>query len=464
MALVHSPMSMCADHSEISADMEQLGAGLRRLGQDMQGLERRQVLLDRRLVELAGQVQGLQEQQHSQSCALERAQRSVAEGAERALSTAVLVQKQLEQEGDWNQCLQDLGLANGDSLSQEVASLQARFEEQQNWLQELGRMVQAGLPPGSQNLFSLSSDGGAPRPGDNVASVEDRLAGLERCQKAMASGARRALHTALRVHEKQETRETQEEFQKCLETPVSQLEQQCVHRFAEQDERLDKVLRIMDVLTEQVRDVGERGALMNGLHDGALEVGSGELRDKVEELEANLYGLAAQVQSQADHYGTKAALKLLDWSQQQEEQARLQQRSSDSIALGMDSLESRVERGQAELTQRLDVLQDGQDEHQVVLRQISQQVPEVSKRLDQLWEQCQEYFPRVQEQDVRTTLLRASFEAHKQQMLELVDVPALGAEGGSSLRFRRNSSDPDRGFFSAILDGSQSRADDGEKL
>merc|ERR1712176_284579 len=42
-------------------------------------------------------------------------------------------------------------------------------------------------------------------------------------------------------------------------------------------------------------------------------------------------------------------------------------------------------------------------------------------KLDELWAQCQYYFPRVKEHDVHFSFFRTSFEAHKQQMLDFTD-------------------------------------------
>ena len=46
------------------------------------------------------------------------------------------------------------------------------------------------------------------------------------------------------------------------------------------------------------------------------------------------------------------------------------------------------------MAQKLHSMQDTEDSQQLALRQLSQQLPEVSKRLEELWAQCQLYFPR----------------------------------------------------------------------
>jgi len=427
---------------ELALDVEHLGSAVRRLSQDVRGIEGRQVLLDRRLVELGSQIQGLQEEQYAQTYALERGQRAVAVGAKRALSTAVALQQQAEQEGEWNKCLEGLGLdADTESqvvakqLGDGVAALERKFEEQQRWLSELGRRVEGGT--------SWHPSG--------AGSMEQRLASLEQAHTKLASGTRRALHTALVVHRKQEGHEQEEEFEKLFGDDKESLEQECSQRFSEQDERLDKILRIVDVLTDKVHDTGvsleavtrgqlalETGSKSNGLHSAAALSHDEELREKVDELEANLYGLAAQVQSQTEQQGKVATLSLLDHrEEQQEQQQRQQQRTMETLTMALECIDARLERGLAESSQRLDLMQESQDEQQLTLRHLTQQLPEVSKRLEQLWAQCQHYFPRVQEQDVHFGFLRSSFEAHKQQMLELTE--HLEGKGGSMRTSRRPS-------------------------
>jgi len=378
--------------TELAVDMECLGSLVRRLNQDVRGMEGRQVLLDRRLVELGSQVQSLQEESSAQSSALERGQRTVAAGATRALSTAVHLKQQLEAEGEWNKCLEGLGIdeQTPPGMQRRFEDLERRFEEQQQWVFHL---LQSN--PGN--------DSGLPPTG--------RLESLERAHKALASGTRRALQKALVLQEKQEIQIAEDEFEKCLELPVGELEQQCSRRFAEQDDRIEKILKIVDVLTDRVSTL-KQGGLSNG-HHGAGAMGDEELRYKVDEIEANLYGLAAQVQSQS---GQVATLSILD---QKEQQAREQRQTAEGFALVIESLEARLDRSLADVMHRLDVVQEIQDEQQVQLRSLNQQLPELSKRVDGLWTQCKEYFPRIQEQEVHFSFLRSSFEAHKQQMLEL---------------------------------------------
>jgi len=91
------------------------------------------------------------------------------------------------------------------------------------------------------------------------------------------------------------------------------------------------------------------------------------------------------------------------------------------VAVALESLEARVDRNLSEIGQRLDALQDCRDQQRMSLRQLSHQMPEVSNKLDQLWSQCQYYFPRVKEHDVHFSFFRTSFETHKQSMLDYAD-------------------------------------------
>merc|ERR1719394_1692081 len=73
------------------------------------------------------------------------------------------------------------------------------------------------------------------------------------------------------------------------------------------------------------------------------------------------------------------------------------------------------------MSQRLDSLQEWRDQQRITLRQIGNELPEVSQKLDQLWAQCQYYFPRVKEHDVHFSFFRTSFETHKQSWLDHAD-------------------------------------------
>ena len=60
---------------------------------------------------------------------------------------------------------------------------------------------------------------------------------------------------------------------------------------------------------------------------------------QVEELEGNLYGLAAQVQSQVDHKGRVATLRLMD-QQQERQQVQVLER----LEMALRELDARLER------------------------------------------------------------------------------------------------------------------------
>lgn len=134
-----------------------------------------------------------------------------------------------------------------------------------------------------------------------------------------------------------------------------------------QDQRLDQILTIVDALADKVSDTGASvQALTEGRSGGdQSSVIHEELRDKarfqwfsldfqaflvvpwwfgasgsqVEELEGNLYGLAAQVQSQVDHKGRVATLRLMD--QQQE---RHQVQCLENLELALRDVDARLER------------------------------------------------------------------------------------------------------------------------
>ncbi|CAE6964851.1 NaCP60E [Symbiodinium sp. CCMP2592] len=414
-------MALAVAADDLAADVAHLGGEVRRLNQDVRGLEGRQVLMDRRLVELGSLIQGLKEEHFVQTFATERGQRTVALGAKRALAAAT----QLEQEGEWSKCMQGLGLDMESRLNEELATMTRRMEEQQRYVEQLGARLEAAA--GNRlAVFGLGAFQGTSEVAET--RLETRLASLEQSHRKLALGTHRALRVALSVREKQDDLEQEEEFEKWFgKAEDLEMPEDYQQRLSEQDQRLHKVLSICDHLVERVHDAGAslqalshqqqelRAIAGKGEPHTALAYGE-ELREKVDELEAHLYGLAAQVQSQVEHKGKVTTLNLMD-----QHQERQQSRTFESFAMALEGLDARLERGLGEHGQILDMLQGGQDEQQVALRHLAQRLPEVARRLEQLWEQCQVYFPRLQEQEVHFGFLRASFEAHKQQMLDLTD-------------------------------------------
>uniref|UniRef100_A0A7S0AL65 Uncharacterized protein n=2 Tax=Pyrodinium bahamense TaxID=73915 RepID=A0A7S0AL65_9DINO len=238
------------------------------------------------------------------------------------------------------------------------------------------------------------------------------------------------------VHQQQQSQEPPElcdrdrNTEKAVEDvgrPIVELEQQCSQRFAEQEERMDKILQMVDTLADRVI---QQQPLQD--ESGAPEAGEqhdqvGELREKVEDLEANLYGLAAQVQAQEPHQQQPSSglFGIEDGSSRERFDGGV---SRESFVAAMESLEARVDRNLSEVDrslnevcQRVDSLQEGRDQQRLTLRQMSNELPEVSQKLDQLWAQCQYYFPRVKEHDVHFSFFRTSFENHKQHMLDFTD-------------------------------------------
>lgn len=415
------------DHDDLALEVRHLGARLCTLTQEVGTIEARQVALDRRLVEFGSLVQGLQEEQYTQSCALERSQKALATGAQRALHKAVAVQQHLEQEDEWQTCL-DRVSASG--IGQLERRWEARLEEHTRWLMELqsdmAAMSMEALPskaPASGALTERAARSAAAR----EAPLATRLTALERAQRTIAVSTRRALHTALVVHQQQRSHEQDDDcgkarlqapVEECVDVakPVADLERECKQRFSEQDERLDKILQMVDTLADRVllqalpdeaNCIDDR-ALARDMreHAGALS----ELREKLDELEANTYGLASQIQAQ-QHQQQSTARGLSDM-------AYNEHYDSERVLVVVENLEQRVDRSLSDVCQRLDFLQEGRDQHRITLRQLSNELPEVSQKLDQLWTQCQYYFPRVKEHDVHFSFFRTSFENHKQHMLD----------------------------------------------
>jgi len=365
--------------------VEHLGAGLRGVVDELRNVEERQVKLDRRLAEFGGLLQGLQEEQLSRGASLERNSQVATVAVQNRLE-ADHITKRLEtcceQHGQWLR-----------ELTAEVAALG-------------GHVKGAGKGRGGRQDVNASS-----------AALDERLAALELGQKTVAVGARRALHTALIVHQQQQSQDHDNQWEKCLDSlPVADLECQFTRRFTEQDSRLDKVIQMVDTLADKVAmqheaseglrgSSGERG--LRRLRDRveAIEV---SVRDKVEEIESNLMGLATDL----ERYGPSLA---------DLQAGENPENIREFMAVAIESLENRLDRNLHEVSQKMELLQDGREQQRLLLRQIGQQLPEVARKLDQLWAQCQYYFPRVKEHDVHFSFFRTSFETHKQSWLDQAD-------------------------------------------
>lgn len=195
-------------------------------------------------------------------------------------------------------------------------------------------------------------------------------------------------------------------------------ELQFAQRFAEQDARLDKVINMVDALTNRVlmqQELTDRQPDPRGLRRlrdrvEAIEV---SVREKVEEIEANISYLASEYERQ----GLSPA----------EIQAAVAAPHNfrEVMSVAVDSLAARLDRHLNEVSRKLEDLQDGREQQRLEFRQIHQQLSEVAHKLDQLWSQCQYYFPRVKEHDVHFGFFRTSFESHKQLWLDQTESGCL---------------------------------------
>jgi len=409
--------------SVIVGYLELVGGAVRSLTEDLKSIESRQLSMDRRLAELGGLYQGLQEE------ILHQSPRRDDSAMNEQVQQVVATQRRIEQDGELNTCLQ--GLSEG-----WTSRLETLCQQQGRWLLELSADV-AALQNRHEAIHDSTNGKGRgctelALPGeDQISLLQQRMTALEQGQKTVAVGARRALHTALVVHQQQQSKDHEHQWDKCLDSlPVAELEQQCVQRFTEQDERLDKVLQMVDSLTDRFL---LSGALSEGRADRAwtekLQDLEAKLREKLDTLEAGLYGLASDVEycrmsltlDSSSPTGSVVQRRgngsLLGLGSPPTGLSQLR----DSLLSTVDGLDHRLTRGVGEVDQRISAFQEGFDTQRLALRQLSQQMPEISQKLEQLWEQCQYYFPKVKEHDVHVSFIRSSFESHKQSMLDQAD-------------------------------------------
>jgi len=448
----------------LAGHVEQLAGALQALTDEVRSIESRQLTLDRRLAELDGLVQGMQEEQWSQVPSMLTRntpdlhpkhdpapqggrQHVAAVEAKRAHSTAVAVQRHLEQEDELQACLEGLSTGRANQLEQSC-------QQHGQWIMELFAEVSAlrqGQAAAGKGGIASRRDGGdctqLAIPGSAVGPLsawDARMTALEQKTQMIAVGARRALHTALVVHQQIQSQDHANQWEKCLESlPVTELEQSCTRRFSEQEERLDRLVHMMDSLTDRV-------VMQQSIEDKAYTRGAfEEMSARMEELEANVFGLATEmrqggppaIQSGSAYMYTSGGSGYESPRSAQAAQVR------ELISVALEAFEARIDRHFNELGLRIDSLQDARDQHRLTIRQLNQQLPELAGKVDQLWTQCQFYFPRVKEHDVHFSFFRSSFENHKQSMLDYADSldhreQRLGVSLTRGLSASRTSSPP----------------------
>merc|ERR1740139_247896 len=131
--------------------------------------------------------------------------------------------------------------------------------------------------------------------------------------------------------------------------PVAELESHFTRRFQDQDLRLDKVIHMVDALAEkvltQVASGGGHGsdarhvrklAEVVSLHEDRMEAMEANVRDKMDQIEGNVVGLAREFES------GQLALPAPPGGMQEGNLREV-------VAVALESLEARVERSLVEV-------------------------------------------------------------------------------------------------------------------
>lgn len=281
-------------------------------------------------------------------------------------------------------------------------------------------------------------------------ALTSRISKLENAQRKVSRSSHRALSTAIHVHRQQQTNTEKHSWMNSLET--TELEQNWENRCREQEANIDRILHMVDMLADKVLlsdGVGAQRALTDGAEASTGQGGDtlalaadirdqgdavDELRDKVHELEAAVnYGLAAQSYTRpavADSAATSSG------------------QPSDSLLPMVHDIELRMDSGFSDMCRRLDALQESKDQVRTQLRQVSRQIPDMNQRVEQLWVQCQHYFPKVKEHDVNFSFLIPKIETLKQHMLDVGD--SLGRH-----KFRDGGSEIGASLWEGSADGAE---------
>jgi len=182
-----------------------------------------------------------------------------------------------------------------------------------------------------------------------------------------------------------------------------ELERQVAQRLRHQDDRLDKVLKLVDSLTDKVMLAGARppgSPPPNGA--GTRDRATLELKSQVEELEVRVRMISSQTEMIASGLPTEG------WNH-------------SSLPPVLESLNARVDRNMSEVSWRLDQLAEQRDQQRLAMRELAGHLPEAEQKVDRLWSQCQASFAKVQEQQVQLGLLRSTVERVDDQLKQLLD-------------------------------------------
>jgi len=189
----------------------------------------------------------------------------------------------------------------------------------------------------------------------------------------------------------------------------------------------------------------------------------GDLRDKVEEVEAAVHcSIASHQDLQARHaQHVQRALEAAPLAAQRtrQETEGAQAVFSDAMHLALqgvqsrfDGVEARLDSSLRDLSERLESLQDVKEQQRLTAWQVSRQGPDVLSRVEQLWSQCQHYFSKVKEHDVHFRFLRKKLENPNEDRDRHGRERAGGGGGGAG---------SDRGGVGRPLRDTRARASSG---
>lgn len=218
---------------------------------------------------------------------------------------------------------------------------------------------------------------------------------LERGQRKLAVSVRKALQTSLAAQQQK-----QDEAEPARAPP--ELERQVAQRLRHQDDRLDKVLKLVDTLTDKVMLAGARPGSPPPNGAGPRDRATLELKSQVEELEVRVRMISSQAEMIASGLPMEGC-------------------SHSGLPPALESLSARMDRNMSEVSWRLDQLDEQRDQQRLATRELAGHLPEAEQKVDRLWSQCQASFAKVQEHQVQLGLLRSTVERVDDQLKELLD-------------------------------------------
>lgn len=243
------------------------------------------------------------------------------------------------------------------------------------------------------------------------AAFRDRLNELERGKKKVLAFAQQALKTTVDLQKQQkEQKEQQDRVNEILGESL----QPALAEATQMAEKLEVVEKAtMEFRKSCAAEVADLKSRVNEVQQAML-CGTSEAIEFSQTCAAEVADLHARVNEVQQALSSNLASQQLSLQDRSQDTITLVNdgdgcttngRSDDTDAL-LQGMEARVDRRLAQMLDRIQAMQDAADEQHLTSLQVSRQVPEVARKVEQLWTQCQHYFSQVKAHEVHLSFVR----------------------------------------------------------